>query len=365
MYEPNNKVLIYSDLHIHPHKRSYDRLQDCLDVQEWVFKTARDLEIENILFCGDLFHDRQKMDIPTYQKTFDCFRRNLERDDRPNVFLLLGNHDLWHYQKWDVSCVFPLGALPGVTVVDRPCALKVGNYEVGFLPYTHDPIEDLKKIKMKAKFKMLCAHVAVDGAVWNVRAGTKSEVSIEHDGDMIKITPDVFDKFDQVFLGHYHGEQKLSDTVEYVGSPLQLSFGEAFEKKHIVVYDLETHEKEYIRNNFSPEHYIVPADKITKEMLERENFMRVIVDDLAAANVIEMKNEISKTKVKSLEIKQKPKQVAEEVQIISDAKSILAKGDEMLVGYCESEEVKELLKDLDKPKLLDIGREICQVYQGT
>jgi len=62
-----SKVLLFTDLHIYPHTKSSERLQDCLDVLKWVFETRKEQNINNILFLGDLFHDREKIDIFTYQ----------------------------------------------------------------------------------------------------------------------------------------------------------------------------------------------------------------------------------------------------------------------------------------------------------
>ena len=353
------KVLIWSDAHIHPHKKNYDRLNDCLKALEWVFETAEEKKVSDILFCGDLFHDRQRIDIPTYQRVFEIFGRYLNKPKAPQIYLLLGNHDLWHYEKWDISSVFPLSAIPKVTVVAEPCSLDVSGYEIGFLPYTHDPETDLKKIDMKSKFKVLCAHVALDGAIWNTLAKTISDVSIEHDGDMVKVTADVFKDYDQVFLGHYHGEQKMNDTVEYVGSPLQLSFGEAFQKKHIIVYDLKTKEKEYIRNTFSPEHYPVKPKDLAKIKLEN-NFIRLMVDDMSSSEVVELKNELAKKNLGSLKIQEISKSVEDEQQLITDAKAILSSGEEMLLKYLES---LTDLGGLNKDKLLKIGQTICEENQ--
>jgi DNA repair exonuclease SbcCD nuclease subunit len=347
----DSRVLIFSDLHCHPLKRKYERLQDCLDVLDWVFKTANERDISNILFCGDLFHDRQKIDVWTYQKVFEIFLKH-SGDFEPNVYLLLGNHDLWHAEKWDISSVIPMRAIPGVTVVDRPCAIKVAGVEVGFLPYTHNPIEDLKKIDIKSKFKILCAHAAVDGAIWNVNYGTKAEVSIEHDGDMMKITPDVFDEYNQVFLGHYHAAQNLTATVEYVGSPLELNFGEANQKKHIIEYDLKTHDKKYIENKFSPKHLTFKeGDDILSFDLEK-NFIRIESSDLASSDIIGLKNDIINAKVGSLEIKPIRTKIEDDKKSVADAKSILSSGDQMLETYVDCTD----LAGLDRTMVLEIGR---------
>lgn len=355
------KILIFSDIHIHSHKKSVERLEDCLKALDWVFNTAKENDIKDIIFLGDLFHDRQKIDVLTYQKTFEVFEKHL-LESNYNLYLLLGNHDLWHSQKWDVSSVNPLRNMPGVSVIDKPCVKKISDkYLFGFLPYTHDPIKDLKKVEKEWKekckdnnlnpIKIIGGHIAVDGALWNVKYKTKSEVSIEHDGDMIKVGPKIFNNWDQVFLGHYHAEQKISENVEYIGSPLQLSFGEAFQKKHILIYDLENNESNYIENKFSPKHYIIYEDELEKYDLEN-NFVRLEVKDISSSSMSEIRNElVENKKVATMEIKQS---VLKEDHNIADATSILQKEDEMLEKY-----VDQVKPDLDKKILISIGKTIC------
>lgn len=341
------KSLIFTDAHIHPHKRDYNRLQDCLNGIEWVFQTAKERNIEHILFLGDLFHDRQKIDVFTYQKTFELFQKNM---DGHSFYAILGNHDMWHLEKHDISSVWPLSSIKNFHVIDRPCVKKIGGYEIGFLPYTHNPIEDIKQIKIKDKHKVLLGHVAVDGAQWNVIHGTIADVSIEHDGDMVKVGPEIFKDFDQVFLGHYHAEQKLSKNVEYVGSLLQLNFGEAGQKKHIVEYDLETRKKSYIENKFSPVHLILTENDDILSLDLEKNFIRIMSTNTSSSELIELKNSI-KDKAGTLEIKQIPKKLEEEAKSVEDAKSILSAGEQMLETYIKHTDIK----DLSQVKLLEIG----------
>lgn len=367
-----SKTLVFADAHIHPHKKRYERLNDCLAALTWVFETADKRDIKTILFCGDLFHDRQKIDVYTYQKTFEVFQKYMPGKQ---FYLLLGNHDMHSREKWDITSAAPLSVIEGVTVVDRPCVLDVDGYEVGFLPYTHDPEEDLKKIKIKSKFKLLLGHVAVDGAMWNLIHGTTADVAIEHDGDMKKVTPDIFDEYDQVFLGHYHAEQRLTKTVEYVGSPLQLNFGEAEQKKHIIEYDLKTHKKQYIENTFSPIHLVLTEkDDILSFDLEN-NFVRIMSNDIASSDIIELRNDIAQKHTASLEIKQIPRKVDHDASMVKGAKSILSTGDQMLSTFMDSLSDADIAKiafgknvtplpTLDRNKLLDVGK-LCLMKETT
>src|SRR6185369_1573878 len=109
-------ILIFSDIHIHPHKKSINRLHDCLKVLEWVFTTAQERQINKVIFVGDLYQDRQKIDVMTYHLTFNILQKYCQDI---HFWLLLGNHDLWYHDKWDISSVHPLSAIENITVIDK------------------------------------------------------------------------------------------------------------------------------------------------------------------------------------------------------------------------------------------------------
>jgi len=323
-------VLLFSDIHIYPHKRKVERLEDCLKALAWVFEVARERNIEDIIFGGDLLHDRQRIDTFTYMRTWEILKENMR--DGLRLWLLLGNHDLWFAQKWSVSSVHPFSALPGVTVIDKTCRLKIAGTHFDFIPYTHDPVaalEELKKLPGTALYAV--GHIAMHGAMMN--AQHQSDVVIEHDGDMVIVDPKIFKDYDRVFLGHYHGAQQLTDNVEYIGSTLQLTFGEAFQKKHIIDFDPKTNRREYIENTFSPKHFYLKPDQLDKYDLDN-NFVILLTDDISAADLTQMRSELMKEhQLGSLQIRQGHKKDDGDDTTIQDAKAILFKEDEMLERY--------------------------------
>jgi DNA repair exonuclease SbcCD nuclease subunit len=348
-----NKVLIFTDIHLACHKKRTDRLHDCLKALEWVFETAKANDVKHLLFGGDLFQDRQKIDILTYHLTFDLFHKYC--DGSIDVTLLLGNHDLWYYDSWDVHSVRPFSALKGVTLVDQPKTLEIAGHKVDFLPYTHKPLEHLDNLSKTGGRKLLLAHLAVDGAILNNNYSTYSDVIIEHDGDMVRVGAGVFDDWDQVFLGHYHCEQRLTPRVEYVGSPLELTFGEAYQKKHVLIYDLATGERKYVTNDFSPKHLIIPEEDAHKYDLTG-NFVRLTVADKSQSRIAEMKDELRSKNPGSVEVVSDCKVEADQQQV-DESKLVIANEDEMLRMW-----IKASNSGLDEGRLLDTGRKVC-LYQ--
>lgn len=349
-----SEILIFSDIHIHSHKRSIKRIDDCLEVLDWVFDTAENNEINQILFLGDLFHDRQKIDVLVYQKTFELFlKRQVSDRSKPlDIFLLIGNHDMYHRDRWDINSVSPMSAIPGIQVIDKPTTINILGHKFDFMPHAENPLDGLASFKGKRKY--LCGHLSVHGATLN-HSGMEADVIVEHDGDMIKVDKECFTKWEHTFLGHYHGQQMVSENVEYIGSPLQLNFGESFQKKHLCIFNPDTGERRYVDNDFSPRHLIIPQSDVSKYNLER-NFVRVVVDDMTSTEVVEMHQDLrNNSGASTLELKPSKKKEDQE-HIITDAKAILYKEEEMLEKYLEDVEAG----DLDEAKLLKIGKMICE-----
>ena len=353
------KALVFSDLHIHKHKDRIDRLQDCLDVLNWVFDTALEKGCENIFFLGDLFHERAKIDVLNYLKTFECiFKRMTDDCQNINFYVLVGNHDMYHKERWDVNSVKPLSAIPGVHIIQSPVTTNIGGRQIDWLPHTENPVAELEKLKEDSgkAGDILFAHLAVHGAMLNTLYGTRSDVIVEHDNEMVPVDVNSFDDWDMTLLGHYHGAQHLNDKVEYVGSPLQLGFGEAFQSKHVIVLDLKTLKKEYIENTFSPKHLIVSPEDVQNEAYDLSGqFVRIAVSDIGRKDLVDLKRKIvQESKPLSLDMKQKDKKKDEpdDSHIVEDARAILKDTKGMLKQYVEDVGVPD---GLDKDHLLAVG----------
>lgn len=349
------KFLLFSDIHIHPHKKSQERLKDCLEVLDWVFKTAISENVDAVLFGGDLLHDRQKIDSLTYMEVFNILEKY--QNNNFKIYLLLGNHDLWFANNWKVSSVIPFKALKNLEVIDKTESIDICNCSWHFIPYTHDPILELKKLSDKnVKNSYLLAHLAVDGAKLN-SFGTIADVIVEHDGDMTIVNKDLFSKYKRAFFGHYHKPQKLSKTIEYIGSPLQLSFGEVNEEKHIVILNSDTDEVRYIVNDFSPKHFYINADEIEKynDKNLKKSFICILSED--DDDDMHLKKKLAeftdKTEAATVQVKKQSKKQDEHA--IIDAKQIMVDEEKVLEKY-----VEQVSSDLDKKKLIEIGNKIIR-----
>ena len=349
------KFLLFSDIHVHPHKKSQARLNDCLQALEWVFETAKKEKVNCVLFGGDLLHDRQKIDTLTYVKVYNILSKY--QNEGFKIYLVVGNHDMWFSNDWSVTSVKPFGSIKNIEVIAEPKNLNLFGVDWFFLPYTHNPVDELKKCTTDISNTYLLGHLSIDGAKLN-SSGSVADVVIEHDGDMIKISKDLFLKFKIAFFGHYHSYQKLAENVMYIGSPLQLSYGESGDKKHVIILDTDSDELNYIENTFSPVHLYIKEDDLknyTKEELEG-NFVTVLSDGSDDKNTKKNMQLIQEQGASTVQVKKMAK--ASDEHAIQDAKDLLANEDDLLEKYVA--QIKDC--QLDKTELVKFGQLIMN-YQ--
>jgi DNA repair exonuclease SbcCD nuclease subunit len=175
---------------------------------------------------------------------------------------------------------------------------------------------------------------------------------------MCKIDKSLFSKYKYGFLGHYHGYQILSNNLEYIGSPLQLSFGEANETKHILHLKIngDKFSKNYIENTFSPRHYAGTFDEIKsvqKEHLEKA-FISLITNSDDKNSIKEEVDLLQEMGIKTVKIKKVTnKNDIENADVVQTSKAILENTETMVSEY-----VKHIKPDLDYEQLVIIGKSI-------
>jgi len=353
------QILLFSDLHVHPHKKDQQRTHDCLAALQWIFDTARQNNVEHVLFAGDLLHDRSKMDIYTYHKLFETLEKNL--DGLVKLYLLLGNHDLYMLEDTSVSSVTPFRSLRGVEIISQPTTLKIGQTAWDFMPYTHDPINDLNKFAPQKSERYLIGHIAIDGARLNSKGSIATDIEVELDGDMVKVQASCFSDYKHAFFGHYHIAQKLSPNAEYIGSPLELSFGESGDAKHIIILDTKTNQKRYITNDFSPKHIILKSDANIDDVKEavKNNFVTIEGTGKNDTETTNLMAQITAAGAQTVAFKKKPTQATVVVEQTMAMKiDTSGESSDQLEKYVDS--VGFDIK-LDREKLLNIGRKMISI----
>jgi DNA repair exonuclease SbcCD nuclease subunit len=242
------KVVFFTDLHAHifedfakPDPEFVnDRFRAQMDTLHKVFHIA----IENnatVVFGGDLFHKRGKIDDIVFNSVYDVFAEY----SNVKTHMVRGNHDSRTNQTVTEHWLKPFRHLPHVEVHDVPQIAFESNdgseLFIYAIPYSDDTVLLKQAIEQYADHakerpethSLLVGHIGVDGSEVG-RYSHRLEGAFKI-GDLF---PDVFD---YVALGHYHKRQFLGglDNVFYGGNTIQTSFSDEGQDKGVFLIDFE------------------------------------------------------------------------------------------------------------------------------
>jgi DNA repair exonuclease SbcCD nuclease subunit len=185
-----------------------------------------------------------------------------------------------------------------------------------------------------------------------------SDAMVEHDGEMIKVDKTLFRRYKNVFLGHFHAAQ-IIENVEYIGSPLQLSFGEMDQEKHLIIFDGDTSKKEYIINDFSPQHKEVyyTNEESVKDL--GNCFAKIYIEDISKIDILNIKQNLP-AEILDFKLSHIPKKTVEEVNLVKEAKTVIKNKENMLEKYIAENNAENLETNL----LMEMGNKICSMQQA-
>ena len=274
-----NRIAIYSDIHVHPHKagsRQLDsgissRLQDCVDVLDQVYSYAHENGISKVLFAGDLFHTRRAVDTAAFNAVYDRLRH--WSDQGILTIAIPGNHDCYDRRGGGIHSLEPLKDI--IQVVDSPTWVRLSRDAYALcMPYVHErdsfvcQLNDALDARPKRAAKTIgMFHQAVHGGVLN-----PGRVAHHYDGpiQVADLRPDVLDR---VFLGDFHVPQcLLEDQVYYVGATLQHGWRDIDNVCGFVVLDLDTLNMERVSTTY-PKFVRVDMDDL--DSVPDDSFVRV------------------------------------------------------------------------------------------
>ncbi len=271
-----NKILMISDIHFGCRGNSEKYLTVIKDFFTTTLpKVISDNSITDVRILGDLFDNRNTLNVRTMNTVMEVFR--WFHMNHPNVFfkILLGNHDIYYHNRTDINSIECLRHMTNVQIVDKIEIEKLGNKKIVMVPWLIHETETYQKFMLMTngdeKFDLLLGHFEVRG--FEITPGV-----VDTDG----LDTGLFKNFTRVFSGHYH----IRDTrgnLTYLGCPYQLTWGDYGNDKGIHIYDVDTGETTFIKNDDSPEHIKILMSDLAngeRECLKRvkNNVIRLVID---------------------------------------------------------------------------------------
>ena len=181
-----------------------------------------DNDIEKIVMGGDLYHNKSIVYSIAQEIMIDFF----EQYEDLEFIIVDGNHDLSGKGQNVVSALRPLSKCENVEWVTES---STRFNDVIYIPYSHDVVNQVKT----NSGRILISHFGLSEGVLSSGMSIISDVSVK----------DLMNKYELVLLGHYHKPQEIIQSnfqLYYVGSLIQLDWGEKGEEKRFLVVDTDT-----------------------------------------------------------------------------------------------------------------------------
>lgn len=207
------------------------------------FPKLAEEKINYIIHLGDLVDRRKYINYNTARKMREMFLDRVSSENI-NMDIIVGNHDVTYKNTNDLNALRELvdGKYDHVEIYDRPTEVHFGNLEENtfvYLPWiTADNREETFELLNKTRGQIAFGHLELQGFLNN--DGVASEF-----GD----DPKLFQKFDQVFTGHYH-TRIAKDNILYVGCPYQMTWADYANDKGFHIFDTATRKFEFIKNPY-------------------------------------------------------------------------------------------------------------------
>jgi DNA repair exonuclease SbcCD nuclease subunit len=248
-------IVVTADSHLHLFSGSpvladgsNARLADAVAALDAVLATAVEQKAKAIVHLGDLFHDRKGVPPEVIHRAGEWLDR--VHAAKIELHLLVGNHDM----SLDAGTHALRGFKGRAILHDRVETVEILGARCGFIPYMEDPkaVAAATTHLRVQRCEYLFAHLGLGDPKYANCVPVEYEVPGRISLDDLRP-----DDFSHIFLGHYHLHQRLTKSVQYVGSPLQLSFGEADHPKGWTVLDEAKGTVRCIANESSPKYHIV------------------------------------------------------------------------------------------------------------
>ena len=316
----DEKILVFSDLHIGIKSNSILRLDIAEELIDEIIRTIIKQKIKTVIFCGDWHHERPSISVDTLCRSIRMIKKITKH---AKLFFILGNHDIRDNISTDVSSVKFLEDIKNVTLINEPTEVMIGKNKTLMCPWL-SKLDNYEKESYDALFghfdishkylieSYMEEHLSEDvsqAEISNlmIKSGYEFQPTVLDDKSIIKTSKvnskkyigkfvELCKKGGKIYSGHIHHRRNFKlkgRNFTFLGSPLQLNWGDYSKEldssnRGYYIIDTNTMKSSFIENKVSPVHrkYFISElslnDKSLDEIFKRElienNFIRLILN---------------------------------------------------------------------------------------
>lgn len=271
--------MIIGDLHIGHRNGDKETAEYQLRVfEDFILPTIAKYNIKRAIQTGDFFDSRKAIRHDSMQLVSQIIAPKL-KEAGVELDVFVGNHDMHMRESiYPNSVQELLSQYDHFHVHNEPKTVDFYGTKIDLIPWIcrNNRMEIMEFIR-ESDSKICAGHFEL--------AGFEYYRGIESSGE----SRDFLNKYQTVWSGHFHCMSKKGN-VQYVGTPYQLTFGDADDDRGVWLYDTDTGVMEFVSNGmprFSRIYY--DADTFDTKNLNRYAgmFLRLIVKNRGDAKKFE------------------------------------------------------------------------------
>lgn len=262
------KIIILGDTHFGAYKSSEVYHNYFKKFFDSLFKYCVNNSIKTIIQTGDLYDYRKEVQFNTIHQTDSYFFSRIA-ELGIELITIVGNHDSVYKNTNRINsirCIHP----NDFQIVDMyPITMKFDNCSIDLYPWINDEnISVCRNFLEKSNSQIGVGHF--EFASFPLYPGVFAEHGADHKD---------FSKYERVFSGHYH-TRSTKDNILYVGTPYELTWADLDDPKGFHVFDTETHETTFIRNEHTLHTKIAYSEGMSIDLDQiKDHYVKLIVSD--------------------------------------------------------------------------------------
>ena len=391
--EATGKTLIFTDIHFGLKGNSVSRLNIAIKAIKCILDEVKKNDIKNIIFGGDLLHERVAINVNTMNVVLKCIEALAKHC---KVFLVIGNHDTHYKNSVDVNSLNMFKHTKNIVIVPKAQELLLNNQKVLLAPWLSDFSTfqeeqfDLAVGHFDIPSKFLLAtyieeHSAQhttnvvsdllenDSTFKNVidrsttNADVKAAIKLKtRSADLLKNFIDLVKKNGAVFSGHIHHHKEFvakGRKFIFIGSPYQQTLGDINSKCGYYVLD-ENNNYKFIEITCLPIHVEVRMSKVIDD-IDNYDFSKV------RGNIVHKVYDCDVDRLVDAKISQKIQDFKPYEELIPSYDASIAYGNDIkiesesiqLIKKSKLDYIKNYVDNIDKKALKEEGIEADKLFK--
>jgi len=328
---------VFTDLHYGMRNNSRDHNDSCEQFIKWFIEQSEERNIKTCIFGGDFHHVRSAINISTLNYSVSGLK--LLNDYFDHTVFILGNHDLFYRDKFDIHSLPYIHQFPKIIPIERMTTIG----DVAFVPWL--VADDWQKVPALTAPYMF-GHFELPKF--------KMNASVEMpDHGLLNATHFINQK--QVFSGHFHKRQN-SGKIWYIGNAFPHNFADAWDDDRGAMFWKPGETPEFVPWHNAPKYRTMLLSQVVAnpaKYIDQHTFAKITTDIDLSYEDINFIKELLETDLNARDI-QILTSKTDDLDVIDESDINFESVDTIVISHLQSIDSNTM----DKNELIRIYQEI-------